>query len=180
MRSAAYRMLKEFNRTTLQAIATHRGMTKLKQNPIVLPGAEKTALRTQFGALCYRIQRDKVQVLLVTSRTSKRWIVPKGWPVHGATPVEAALREAHEEAGVEGKVTGNCIGIYSYVKSLNEKDQLPCVVAIYPVRVTRLNFDYPEKSQRKRKWVSIKKAVTMIDQPELRHIIKEFDPRQST
>ena len=155
-----------------------KGM-KLKQKPIILPGAEKTALRTQFGALCYRVRRDKVQILLVTSRTNKRWIVPKGWPVDGATPVEAALREAYEEAGVEGKVTGNCIGIYSYVKALTDKEELPCVVAIYPVMVTRILSDYPEKTQRKRKWYSVKKAAATIDQPELRQILKDFDPRLS-
>lgn len=155
-------------------------MAKLKQKPILLPGAEKTALRTQFGALCYRIQRDKVQVLLVTSRTNKRWIVPKGWPVDGTTPVEAALREAHEEAGVEGKVSGNCIGIYSYMKELTDRDQLPCVVAIYPVRVTRLLNDYAEKAERKRKWFSLKKAAAVIDEPELRQIVKGFDPRQGS
>lgn len=150
---------------------------KLKQKPIILPGAEKTALRTQFGAICYRIQRDKVQILLITSRSSKRWIVPKGWPMDGATPVEAVLREAYEEAGVEGKVTGHCVGIYSYVKPLTGQEELPCVVALYPVRVMRLERDFPERSQRKRKWVSLKKAVGLIDQPELRQILKDFDPR---
>ena len=152
-------------------------MTKLKQRPISLPGAEKTALRTQFGVLCYRIQRDKVQVLLVTSRTNKRWIVPKGWPVDGATPVQAAMREAYEEGGAEGRVTGNCIGIYSRSKSLTETKSLPCIVAVYPMKVTRLLADYPEKSQRKRKWFSLKKASAAVDQPELRQIIQGFDPR---
>ena len=154
-----------------------QGMAKLKQKPILLPGAEKTALRTQFGALCYRFQRDKVQVLLVTSRTNKRWIVPKGWPVDGTTPVEAALREAHEEAGVEGKVSGNCIGIYSYVKEITDQNQLPCVVAIYPVKVTRLLNNYAEKAERKRKWFSLKKAAAAIDELELRQIVKDYDPR---
>lgn len=152
-------------------------MTNLKQRPISLPGAEKTALRTQFGALGYRIQRDKVQVLLVTSRTSKRWILPKGWPVNGATPIEAAMREAYEEAGVEGKVTGNCIGIYSHTKSLRKNEDLPFVVAIYPMKVARMLLDYPERSQRKRKWFSLKRAAAVVDHPELRQIIKDFDPR---
>lgn len=152
-------------------------MTKLKQKPIQLPGAEKTALRTQFGALCYRIKNDKVQVLMVTSRTNRRWIVPKGWPVHGATPVEAALQEAWEEAGVVGKVTGNCIGIFSYIKSVVEQDSLPCIVAVYPVRVTRLETDYPERAERRRKWFSVKKAVANVGHLELRQILKDFDPR---
>lgn len=152
-------------------------MNKLKQRPISLPDAEKTSLRTQFGVLGYRIQRDKVQVLLVTSRTSKRWILPKGWPVDGSTPIEAAKREAYEEGGIEGKVTSNCIGIYSRTKSLGQDKDLPCVVAIYPMRVSRLLPDYPEKSHRKRKWFSQKKAASVVDNPELRQIIEGFDPR---
>ncbi len=151
-------------------------MTGLKQNPIILPGADKTALRTQFGAVCYRVQGEKIQILLVSSRTSKRWIVPKGWPTDGSTPAEAALREAREEAGAIGRVTGNCIGIYSYVKSLNGAAGLPCVVAIYPVKVSRLEKSYREKAQRKRKWVSLKKAIAMVDNLELGQILRDFDP----
>jgi len=155
-------------------------MTKLKQNPIILPDAEKTALRTQFGGICYRVRRDRVQVLLVTSRTNKRWIVPKGWPMDGATPVQAVLREAYEEAGVEGRVTGQCVGIYSYVKSLSKNENLPCIVALYPVLVTRLLNNYPEKSDRKRKWFSLKKATAAVNNPELCQILKDFNPRLLT
>lgn len=87
------------------------------------------------------------------------------------------MREAYEEAGVEGKVTGNCIGIYSHTKSLRKNEDLPFVVAIYPMKVARMLLDYPEKSQRKRKWFSLKKAAAVVDHPELRQIIKDFDPR---
>ena len=70
----------------------------IKQLPINLHGARKSEIRTQFAALCYRIKRGKVQILLVTSRGSRRWIVPKGWPIEGKTPAASALREAWEEA----------------------------------------------------------------------------------
>ena len=69
----------------------------IKQLPISLRGAAKSDVRTQFAALCYRIKRGKVQVLLVTSRRTKRWIVPKGWPMEGRTPADSAAQEAWEE-----------------------------------------------------------------------------------
>ena len=150
---------------------------KVKQQPIRLPMSRKRDLRTQFGALCYRIQKDKVQVLLVTSRGRKRWIIPKGWPIDGATPAKAAAREAFEEAGAEGKITGNCLGIYSYHKAMDAIDDLPCVVALFPLRVKRLHAIFPEYKQRKRRWFSLKKAAAVLEEPELRQMVKAFDPR---
>ena len=149
---------------------------KMKMQPIKLRGARKRQVRTQFGALCYRIRNGKIQVLLITSRRRKRWIVPKGWPMHRATPVKAALREAWEEAGVEGKVMGNALGVYSYVKQ-DDAGPLPCVVALFPVKVKALADTFPEVGQRRRKWVSPKKAAAMVDMPELAQIILRFDPR---
>lgn len=151
-------------------------IAKTKMRPIRLASAEKRGVRTQFGALCYRIRNDKVQVLLVTSRGTGRWILPKGWPIDGATPAEAALQEAWEEAGVQGKVTGGIQGIYSYEKN-GDGENLPCVAAIFPVKVNALKRKYPEMDQRDRKWVSRKKAASLVDDPELRQIISNFDPR---
>ncbi|MDJ0825372.1 MAG: NUDIX hydrolase [Rhodobacter sp.] len=150
-------------------------LAKPKMRPIRLSNGQKDDVRTQFGALCYRIQKDKAQVLLVTSRGTGRWILPKGWPIDGATPVEAALREAWEEAGVEGKVTGNALGIYSYIKR-EDGDRMPCVVAVFPVRVKRLADRYPEAKERRRKWFSLKKAAAVLDESELRQILQGFDP----
>ncbi len=153
-------------------------MSGIKHRPIRLRGRQKRDLRTQFGALCYRIRQDKVQILLVTSRTRGRWIAPKGWPVPGATPAETALQEAWEEAGVEGKIKGDCLGIYTYTKQREDGD-LPCVVALFPVKVKRLHADYPESHQRKRKWFSRKKAAAAVDNPELAQLIRSFAPRKA-
>ncbi len=150
-------------------------MTKAKQQPIRLPTAGKKGIRTQFGALCYRIHKDKIQVLLVTTRSQKHWIVPKGWPMDHATPAQAAAREAFEEAGAEGNISNNCYGIYSYTKDVNG-DKLPCVVALFALKVKRLHAIFPEKGQRKRKWFGRKKAAAQITSPELRQLIREFDP----
>ena len=149
-----------------------------KQRSVRLHDRGKRDVRTQFGALCWRIQGDIVQVLLVTSRRRKRWIVPKGWPVDRATPAQAAATEAWEEAGVEGKVWPVCLGIFSYNKSILEGELLPCVVAVFPLRVKKVRESYPEKGERRRKWVSLKKAAQMVDDPELSSIIAAFDPKR--
>ena len=149
----------------------------IKQLPISLNGARKGEVRTQFAALCYRVRRSKVQVLLVTSRGSRRWIVPKGWPMEGKTPADSAQQEAWEEAGVTGKPDGTCLGVYSYAKGAGEEGDLPCLAMLYPIAVKSLAKKYPERSQRRRRWVSRKRAAKMVAERELARLILDFDPR---
>lgn len=150
-------------------------MAGLRQREIDLGDGAKTDLRTQFAALCYRIKNDKLQFCLVTSRRSGRWIVPKGWPMDGETPSDAAATEAFEEAGVIGKVHKRPVGVFSYYKVRSE-DELPCMAVVYPLRVKKVLTKWPEKKERDRKWVSRKKAAAMVDDPELSAIILKFDP----
>jgi len=149
----------------------------IKQLPISLPNGSKTDVRTQFGALCYRVRKKKVEILLITSRTSKRWIVPKGWPMDGKTPAECAAIEAWEEAGVKGVSDGRCIGIFSYSKATNDLGELPCVAMVFAIDVQSLADNYPEAKERDRIWVSRKKAAKLVDEPELSRIVRDFDPR---
>ncbi len=149
----------------------------IKQLPISLPKGAKTDVRTQFGALCYRLRKKKVEVLLITSRTSKRWIVPKGWPMDGKTPAECAAIEAWEEAGVSGVSDGRCIGIFSYSKATDDLGELPCVAMVFAIEVQSMADTYPEAAERKRRWMSRKKAARLVDEPELSRIIRDFDPR---
>lgn len=141
-----------------------------------MDASNKRDVRTQFAALCYRIHKDETQILLVTSRERGRWIIPKGWPVEGETPAQAAATEAYEEAGVEGKTFNVCLGLYSYTKIMEGSENLPCAVSVFPVKVKKILQTYPEMDERKRKWFSQKKAVARIREPELRKIIKHFDP----
>ena len=152
---------------------------KMKQRPIKLPDADKTGLRTQFGALCYRVRKDKLQVLMITSRNRKRWIVPKGWPMDKMTPAEAAAREAFEEAGAEGKISPHCLGIYTASKAVNG-DSMPFVVALYPLEVKRLHAIFPERGQRRRRWMSLKRAAQSVNNPELAQLIRSFKPVKKT
>ena len=149
---------------------------RIKQRPVRLLDGDKRAVRTQFGALCWRVKNDKVQVLLITSRRRKRWILPKGWPMDGATPVEAAELEAWEEAGVVGKAKPVCVGVYSYIKELDGDERLPCVVAVFPVKVKNTGSDWPEKDERRRKWMSPKEAAKAVDEKELASLLAGFDP----
>ena len=148
----------------------------LQQREIDLGNASKTDLRTQFAALCYRLQDDKLQFCVITSRGTGRWIIPKGWPMDGETPMDAAATEAYEEAGVRGKVKSQPIGVYSYNKVRANDDDLPCIAVVYPLRVKRVLSKWPEKKQRQRKWVSRKKAAELVDEIELRDIILRFKP----
>lgn len=150
----------------------------IKQLPISLAGARKRDVRTQFAALCYRIKKNKVQILMITSRGTQRWIVPKGWPIDGLTPADCALEEAWEEAGVRGASDGRCLGIYSYSKDADDLGELPCLAMVYAVQVQALATTFPEAGQRKRKWMSRKKAARVVDEPELARILRDFDPRE--
>lgn len=148
-----------------------------KQMPITLATGDKRDVRTQFAALCYRVTNGKCEVLMVTSRRSRRWILPKGWPMDGKTPVETALIEAWEEAGVEGKAHPRCLGLYSYQKEIEPSLDLPVVAMVYAVRVKSLSNTYPESHERKRKWMRPKKAADRVAEPELAHLLRKFDPK---
>ena len=147
----------------------------IKQLPISFLASHKSDVRSQFAALCFRVKRNKAEVLLVTARGSGRWILPKGWPIDGMTPAGSAAQEAWEEAGVRGKAYDRCLGLYSYSKSIAGAG-LPIMVMIYPVRVREVASDYPEAGQRTRKWFGARKAAKKVLEPELARILKDFDP----
>lgn len=131
---------------------------------------------SQYAALCFRrTGKHEHEVLLITSRDTGRWVIPKGWPMRGKSGSECALREAYEEAGVEGSPSPAPIGVFTYDKVLPDGVQ-PCIVSVYPVEVERLRNDFPEKGQRERKWFSPKKASEKVDEPELRSLLRSFAP----
>ncbi|MFV0514517.1 MAG: NUDIX hydrolase [Jhaorihella sp.] len=125
----------------------------------------------QYSALCYRIVDGAPQVLLVTTRGSGRWIVPKGWPMPGRTPAETAAREAWEEAGVIGTVTDRCLGLFGYDKVIDGRS-VACVARVFPVQVLMLADAFPEKGQRRRRWFSPAEAAGRVAEPELAAILR--------
>lgn len=132
--------------------------------------------RPQYAALCWRRQGKEVQVLLITSRDTGRWVIPKGWPIKGLGPAEAAAREAWEEAGVRGRAVPDCLGVYSYDKRRDDKPPVPCLVAVYALEVDALDTTFPEAGQRRLKWFAPAKAARKVDEPELRALLEGFTP----
>lgn len=155
-------------------------IARIRQRPLRLGRAAKHDVRTQFGALPWRIGEGGLEVLLVTGRKSRRWGIPKGWPVNGATPSESAAREAWEEAGARGLIAELSTGLYSYVKRTGKKGaRLPCVVSVFPLHVTETAEKWPESRQRKRRWMPLAMAVAQVENPELARILHDFDPEAS-
>lgn len=130
----------------------------------------KRQVRMQFGALCLRKIDGKTEVLLITTRTTRRWTIPRGWPISGKTPAESAATEAWEEAGAKGVIHPDSIGVYTYQKKLDGRKE-PRAVGVYLLDVTELADKFPEHKQRKRRWVSLKKAAKKVEEPELARII---------
>ncbi|MER2507262.1 NUDIX hydrolase [Amaricoccus sp.] len=130
----------------------------------------------QVGALCYRRSGKGLRILLITSRDTGRWMIPKGWPMRNRTEAQAAAREAYEEAGLRGEVVENSIGFYTYLKRLKGGEGLPCVVRLYPLEVREMLRKYPESGQRRVKWFSPARAARKVAEPELAACVREFDP----
>lgn len=128
----------------------------------------------QYGALCYRRKGSGIEILLVTSRGTRRWVAPKGWPIHGKGPAGTATQEAWEEAGVKGHVTGDSIGHYTYRKCLTKGRPMTCVVELFPVEVADNLNRFPEAKERRTKWMKPKKAAKAVAEPELSRLIKKF------
>jgi len=129
----------------------------------------------QVAALCYRTSEGGKKVLLVTSRGTGRWIIPKGWPMDGKNAPEAAMREAWEEAGVrEGQIDGDAIGHYEYEKELKTGLPVPVETLVYKVEVSETRDDFPEAGERERRWVSPEEAADMVREPQLQRLLREM------
>lgn len=131
----------------------------------------------QAAALPYRWSRAGLEVLLVTSRTTRRWVLPKGSIGSGLTAYQAAVVEAYEEAGVGGRIGRTCLGVYGYTKR-NEKKPKRCLVRVFPLRVGTILPKWPERRQRRRQWVSLRTAGARVQEPALKKILFAFERRQ--
>jgi len=127
--------------------------------------------RLQIAALPFRREDGEVRVLLISSRGTKRWVVPKGWPMRGRLPHHAAALEALEEAGLVGRIAVAPIGFYTYPKRLKTGAIQPCEVDVYPLEVAKERKVWPEKGQRTRRWFSIADAAAAVAEPELSRLI---------
>ncbi|HEX8527656.1 NUDIX domain-containing protein, partial [Allosphingosinicella sp.] len=133
---------------------------------------------TQYGVLPVReAPGNALEVLLITSRDTRRWVVPRGNPLPGKTPVESAAQEAFEEAGITGVVEPEEIGRYSYAKRKRYGADVPAQVHLFRMEVQAESDDWPEKSERERRWFSAQEAAAAVAEPELADVIRSLDPR---
>ncbi len=144
---------------------------QMNQTLPIAPLDEAAVHPEQYGAICWRMHRSKVEVLLITSRDTGRWVIPKGWPMGKRSPSEAAQQEAWEEAGVRGDIADTSIGLFNYVKLLTPKRSCECVVKVFALRVSELVDKFPERKERRRKWFAAEKAARMVVEPELRQLL---------
>jgi len=137
------------------------------------------AIQKQYAALPYRVTKTRgIEFLLVTSRDSGRWIIPKGWPIAGLKPARTAAQEAYEEAGVRGVVGTKAIGEYSYTKEDRTLGRtLPCKVTVFALLVRRQRRTWPEAHQRRTRWVRPRKALSLIAEKALRLLVAGFEER---
>jgi 8-oxo-dGTP pyrophosphatase MutT (NUDIX family) len=128
--------------------------------------------RIQYAALPFKRNGDTdLAVMLVTSRDTRRWVIPKGWPIGRKAPHASAAREALEEAGVVGKVGRNSIGTYTYEKRLAGGTTVLCDVQVFPLEVKRQRKEWPEKAEREFRWFSPADAASVVREAALRDII---------
>ncbi len=139
--------------------------------PVTVQPLPAQNCRVQSGALCWRMHRGRVEVLLITSRETGRWVIPKGWAMAGLTPAQSAAREAWEEAGVKGEVDEAGLGLFRYDKVLPVPPVVPCQVQVFALRVRALSDRFPERKQRRRKWFDALKAARKVNEPELRSLL---------
>jgi 8-oxo-dGTP pyrophosphatase MutT (NUDIX family) len=137
--------------------------------------------RTQYAALCYRRSKNdgQLEILLLTSRDTGRWVIPKGWPMGSKASHVVAATEAREEAGVKGIVEHDPLGSFGYGKAMAEGLVLPCEVQVHALEVTGSFKDYKEKGERKLEWVSPQEAASRVAEAGLKKIILAFAKRES-
>lgn len=147
------------------------------------PGAEPSSRepdrepRSQFAALPWRRSVDgQVEVMLITSRETRRWVIPKGWPIRGKSSAKSAAREAFEEAGLVGKISKSPLGAYAYDKRLASGRLQHVRVAVFALQVETEQEDYPEKGQREKLWLPPVEASGRVDEPQLMVLLATFQP----
>jgi 8-oxo-dGTP pyrophosphatase MutT (NUDIX family) len=135
----------------------------------------KAAPNLQYAALPYRRRADGViEVMLITSRETKRWVIPKGWPVEGLAPQDSAANEAMEESGLVGRIGERSIGFYHYMKLLDGMAAVRCRVEIFALEVEEQLTSWPEKDQRQTRWFELQEAADTVQEAELSAMIRNL------
>jgi 8-oxo-dGTP pyrophosphatase MutT (NUDIX family) len=140
-----------------------------------IDGDGEQATAVQYAALPYRLT-DGVEILLLTSRETGRWVLPKGWPMPGKSARASARQEALEEAGVVGRVGKQPIGAFHYQKRLADGGVVTCKVLVYPLAFERQRKHWLEQRQRTSSWFRPQDAARAVLEPELAMLLQQFVP----
>lgn len=125
------------------------------------------SVRRQYAALPFVVRGGRPEVMLITSRETGRWIIPKGWPAKKLAPSDLAAREAYEEAGLVGRTNDRPCGSYRYEKRLKSGKCATCDVDVFLMEVERELPDWPEKGERERRWMSPAQAAMLVTEAGL-------------
>ncbi|WP_309568503.1 NUDIX hydrolase [Rhizobium rhizogenes] len=160
-----------------EALSSHSAMLRVVMASKIM--SDKTDRRSplpekQIAALCFRHvagDDEPIQVLLITSRDTRRWIIPKGWSMPKKRPHEVARLEAWEEAGVRGFVRKKPYGYYTYRKRLDDEISKLLIVQVHLLSVLELDRVFPEKDERELRWFSPAAAAAAVEEPDLKLLI---------
>jgi 8-oxo-dGTP pyrophosphatase MutT (NUDIX family) len=131
--------------------------------------------RLQYAALPYAVRNGRLEVLLLTSRETRRWVIPKGWPEKKVKPAVLAAREAYEEAGLVGRVSHKPAGEYAYGKQMKSGKTVACTVDVFLFEVGQELNDWPEKGQREKCWTTPDDAAGLVQEPGLADLLLRLD-----
>ncbi len=135
---------------------------------------KKKRPRTQYAAVPYAFIENRLSVLLVTSRDTGRWVLPKGWPKKKVKPHDQAAEEALEEAGVIGKISKKPVGSYLYQKRL-KKGVVSCSVDVFLLKTEQETENWREREQRQRRWMPPAEAATLVAETGLAELLLKLD-----
>jgi 8-oxo-dGTP pyrophosphatase MutT (NUDIX family) len=129
----------------------------------------------QAGAIPFRHDAEGLRVLLITSRDTGRWVIPKGQVEKGFTAAEAAAQEAYEEAGIRGIISEIPLGIFTYSKRLRSGVAKPAAVEVYALRVEKLLKKWPERAERRLEWMPVSKAVELVQEIGMAVLLRRLE-----
>jgi 8-oxo-dGTP pyrophosphatase MutT (NUDIX family) len=112
--------------------------------------------------------------MLITSRDTGRWVIPKGWPAEREAAWDSAAREAREEAGLVGQIQKRPIGSYHYMKQFDDGFPVWCTVEVFPLEVAEQLGSWPERGERATRWFTPDDAANAVDESELGTLIREL------
>jgi len=143
---------------------------------VVMETTHMEQVLQQAGVIPYSLVNGTIRVLLVTSRDTGRWLIPKGFVDDGHTPLAAAVKEAFEEAGVEGVTeTETPLGFFTYFKRLKTGEDRPTSVIVYLLRVEKQSKKWPEKKQRQSAWFTPEEAAKLVKEPGLAELLLRLE-----